>query len=579
MRQHGAGLAKPATDGNSKPMSALLASEVERSVQEHCTRFMEPHVEVFNATAMQLQGLWDLSKGNSKKLIQMDHAFRDMQEGLLKIEDFRSELDRYETNLNKQASDTESLVERFEVQLAQVRLFTSQKEEAYLQHRSALDSLRHDLTHLQQLHESSKETLFKSIEKSLGQVAPVKAELEAQLANMQLQHHHLTDQVWGSETAIARISGEVKNVHQRYDALAEVVKSLTDEKDSREKLEAMQQELADWLSQSRFEAASIRKAFSAATAANKESIRIGLDVAGNQIANFMDEIRQENQKILTDTEQLRKETESICASFRAEMGEMNIHRKYSDERNEAIQKELREALNEYDRRRKREKTTLELEMKEVGQQLSILHDSVEDAVLACKSVEPLCSCLVEALAMQVCLERQEFADWTRVSLVGYKPVSSNKSMEAEQDSLRTTPRSQTGGFPSPKPPKLHKESPRKKDETSQVISLDKRCYSCCSQTQMVMSGFKMACLNYRPSVVHFKKGSFERLELFDKMDELLAKARAQMRFTRDSEDVDANPLRNTSKGDVRPVPVVVEVDTNVKTQAKPTFVLPALSAR
>lgn len=577
MRQHGA---SKEADGKTSGMSALLAAEVERSVQEHCTRLMEPHVEVFNATAMQLQGLWELAKGNSKKLVQMNHALRDMQEGLLKIEDFRSELDRYETNLNKQGSDMESLVERFEVQLAQVRFFTSQKEEAYLQHRSALDSLRHDLTHLQQLHETSKETLFKSIEKSLREVAPMKAELEAKMANLQLQHHSLTDQVWGSETAIARISGEVKNVHQRFDAVAEVVNGLTDEKDCREKLEEMQKELADWLSQSRYEAVSTRKAFSAATAANKESIRIGLDAAGNQIANFMEEIRMDNQKILSDTEKLRRETEDICEKFRGEMGEMYIHRQQSDERNEAVQRELREALNEYDRRRKREKSTLELEMKEVGQQLSILHDSVEDAVQACKSVKLLCSSLVEVLAMQVSLERQEFADWTRVSLVGYKPVSSNKTAEAEPDSARTTPRA--GGFP-PKP-KGHKQSPRRKDEASQVISLDKRCYSCCSQTQMVMSGFKMACLNYRPSAVHIGEGSYERLDLFDRMDSLLSKAHDQMRFSCDAEDLDH--LRSFSHGDLEPERVAtvrnVEAEkpnVNSKVQAKPTFVLPALSAR
>lgn len=59
MRQHGA---SKEPDGKTSGMSALLAAEVERSVQEHCTRLMEPHVEVFNATAMQLQGLWELAK-------------------------------------------------------------------------------------------------------------------------------------------------------------------------------------------------------------------------------------------------------------------------------------------------------------------------------------------------------------------------------------------------------------------------------------------------------------------------------------------------------------------------------------
>ena len=39
----------------------------------------------------------------------------------------------------------------------------------------------------------------------------------------------------------------------------------------------------------------------------------------------------------------------------------------------------------------------------------------------------------------------------------------SSSWQAEQDSLRSTPRSQTGGFPSPKPPKLHKEPGEPRD--------------------------------------------------------------------------------------------------------------------
>ena len=49
----------------------------------------------------------------------------------------------------------------------------------------------------------------------------------------------------------------------------------------------------------------------------------------------------------------------------------------------------------------------------------------------------------------------------------------------------------------------------------QVISLDKRCYSCCSQTQMVMSGFKSGCSEWTitrtpPDITRaFKDGVFE----------------------------------------------------------------------
>eukprot|EP00439_Symbiodinium_sp_Y106_P074394 s98_g14.t1 len=44
------------------------------------------------------------------------------------------------------------------------------------------------------------------------------------------------------------------------------------------------------------------------------------------------------------------------------------------------------------------------------------------------------------------------------------------------------------------------QTPRKKEvkTASPIISLDKRCLSCCSNTGTVLAGFKIACLNYTP---------------------------------------------------------------------------------
>jgi len=499
--------------------------------------------------SVQVQGLWDMAKANSRKLIDMDHVFRNMQEGLLKMEGFRTDIDRFDASINKQATEMESLVERFEVQLKQVQLASSQKEEMHLQQRRAFDALRYEVKNLQKLQASSEESLSSSLEKKFGELAPLKAEMEAKMASMELKHHSLTDQVWGGECAISKISGELCNFQDRFDQLKHVVHGLEDERDSRHKLETMQQELADWLGQSRFEAASVRKAFSSSMEAAKESLSIGLDVAASQVGTFMDEVRSENQKLQEQTDEMHRQTTLTCNEFRAELDEHQQRRQRADARTEAILRELREALEEYDRRRKRERTTLELEMKEVGQQLAILHGSVENAVRACKSLEPLCGALVEVLAMQVSLDRQEFLDWQRVSLVGYKPVS------------ETVKQPEAGETLSKSPPKPLKSSPRKHQD-SQVISLDKRCYSCSTQSQMVMQGFKMACLQYKPSAVNFGQGSFERIEFFDRMDNLLAAARERVRYNRDGEVQLPNLMDNV----------------RAKLEAKP-LALPALSAR
>eukprot|EP00439_Symbiodinium_sp_Y106_P067355 s872_g11.t1 len=550
-------------DASSEISMAMLLAEVERSVQAICTRLMEPHVEAAAGTLVQIDGLWDLAKANSRKLIDMDHVFRNMQEGLLKMDGLRTDLDRFDSTLNKQATEMESMIERYEVVLQQLKMITKQKEEGHLQQRRALDAVRHELQHLQKLQSSCEQSFFSSLEQKFGELEPLKAEVEAKMTSMELKHHTLTDQVWSSECAIAKVSGELCNFQDRFEQLKEVVLGLESERDTRKKLENMQQELADWLGQSRFEAASVRKAFSAAVTANKESVQIGLDVAAKQIASFMDEVRAENQKLLEQTADIQRETAVTCSGFRAELDEHKRQRQLADARTEAILSELREALDEYDRRRKRERTTLELEMKEVGQQLAILHGSVENAVRACKSLDPLCGALVEVLAMQVSLERQEFADWHRVSLVGYKPVSTTQKPTEVDDTSKS---------PSKSPPKAPKQSPRKKGggDPSQVISLDKRCYSCCSQSQMVMAGFKMACLQYKPSPVACSGGLLERVELFDRMEQLLEAARERVRYNRD-EEVLLSPLPGSGAD-----PPLADSAQVPKAKA---LALPALSAR
>lgn len=54
--------------------------------------------------------------------------------------------------------------------------------------------------------------------------------------------------------------------------------------------------------------------------------------------------------------------------------------------------------------------------------------------------------------------------------------------------------------------------PNKKDIN---IKMDKKCLSCSGQSSMVLSAFKLACLNYSSSPVEYNKKIFEKTELID----------------------------------------------------------------
>ena len=46
--------------------------------------------------------------------------------------------------------------------------------------------------------------------------------------------------------------------------------------------------------------------------------------------------------------------------------------------------------------------------------------------------------------------------------------------------------------------------------SSPYISLDKQCLTCSGQTSIVLSAFKIACLTYQPSPLHYRGNTFSR---------------------------------------------------------------------
>merc|ERR1711981_1269582 len=70
--------------------------------------------------------------------------------------------------------------------------------------------------------------------------------------------------------------------------------------------------------------------------------------------------------------------------------------------------------------------------------------------------------------------------------------------------------------------------PEAADGGEAVISVDNRCLRCSGQAQHVLSGFKMACLQYAPGPVSYAKKLYKREELLDLRQKLLEQAQEQL---------------------------------------------------
>ncbi|CAJ1340514.1 unnamed protein product, partial [Effrenium voratum] len=75
------------------------------------------------------------------------------------------------------------------------------------------------------------------------------------------------------------------------------------------------------------------------------------------------------------------------------------------------------------------------------------------------------------------------------------------------------------------------QTPRKKDTSAglmPVVSLDKRCLSCCGGAGSVLAGFKIACLNYTPGPVEYRQSNYSRADLLQLQSKLADQAQDRM---------------------------------------------------
>ncbi|CAE8644491.1 unnamed protein product, partial [Polarella glacialis] len=134
----------------------------------------------------------------------------------------------------------------------------------------------------------------------------------------------------------------------------------------------------------------------------------------------------------------------------------------------------------------------------------------------------VCSWLerVESQLLSAHLDSQDDQDRKNIALFGYKNVENKESRTSIQ-----------GGFLPELDPKL---TPRRRiaqvlHADKPTINLDKRCLSCSGSPATTLAGFKLACLQYSPSAVEYRRVSYSRAELISLRLDLLHQAQEQLK--------------------------------------------------
>lgn len=175
------------------------------------------------------------------------------------------------------------------------------------------------------------------------------------------------------------------------------------------------------------------------------------------------------------------------------------------------------------RLRRRDRNNAEVETKSMQEQLSSVHQSSTSVAKCVEHLSSVIWMLLQSERASSALDLQDDSDRAKVALIGYRD---NSKQIGEMGHGGSGERSGSRGA-GQKTSSGQKASKTQGGNSASgpVVSVDHRCLSCSGQAQSVLSGFKMACLQYAPGPVTFAKKNFVRSDLLDVREKLLDQAR------------------------------------------------------
>lgn len=148
-------------------------------------------------------------------------------------------------------------------------------------------------------------------------------------------------------------------------------------------------------------------------------------------------------------------------------------------------------------------------------QLNQVHHTSKEVAKALEHLSSVIWMVVQSEGAASALDIQDDNDRGKVALMGYKAPQKGGSAGSARPKT-------SGGRASASNPQTPEDLGS--GGAGPVISVDQRCLSCSGHAQTVLSGFKMACLEYAPGPVSFAKRVWHRADLLDWRNKLLQQA-------------------------------------------------------
>jgi hypothetical protein len=437
-----------------------------------------------------------------------------VDEQVIVAQGFREEMGKWENERRTAQANTSETIANMNQDLDNFRYSLERKDAQIHSMQRTMDRMVGELSKLQE----GNEALRHHVETRQAQHSKIlngaKTDLEVKIIALETKHHRLSDELWGEETGLARATMNITKTNDLVMSLSEEMKRMQHDKANVMQLEAVQDDVNELIRDANSNVTMLKQTVDTMVNDVKQHFKTATNTVAAHNATMLSEVRASYQEELSHTAKLRTDVMEYMKNTEANIKRLEETLDSGQGKTSEMVKIVSEQVDDLNRFRKRDNSEFSVQGLTMKEQISKVSTSSETVAKGLEHLSSVLSILMNSNRVAAALAQQEHIDRAKVALMGYRDAKPTSSKAKKRSPRPQTPTEQAGS------------------ETDYggeaVINVDNRCLSCSGQAQHVLSGFKMACLQYAPGPVNFQKQQYKREELIELRQKLLEQANEQL---------------------------------------------------
>lgn len=507
----------------------LALAQMETRLRGMISELLQPTIQRTALIVSDVDQIKKLVSNHTKGLQEVQLGQFKAMEQVSTIASFKEEMTRWDSQRRVHECAIDEKTEVVQQKMEAFRYSLEQKESALHHLHRSTDRMATELNHLLEEQEQQRETFESRIDEQSRKINQAKSEVDVRIVGLELRHNSLTDELWGEETGLAKVAGELKKTNASFSTLEASVAELKTGKAEASQLDKLRSEVGKMVHEANTSVVHLRQTVGNVVNDVREHFRTAAQTISAHNATFISEVREQYQGELAMAAQLREEVQDFMGQTNQSISGLDARVTDAASKASALASEARSEVEELNRRRKRDKTSSDNELKALKKRLGGVFDNSDMVLRGIEHIYKVMQMMLESDLMQCSVELQDTVDRKRIALMGVKDDQTALSRTTHADPQKPRPEVQmrsTSAGPGTFNRGAHNQGGAATARHAQepIVRVDNRCISCSGQAPLVLSAFKMACLQYNPSPVDHEGSQHDRSDLLDSRHRLLQNA-------------------------------------------------------